>query len=449
MDTREKSIFNYLYRKWAEIIFRIVCLLSLTLVFGLGGRVSANDSFGQASDIFHVGAGARAMGMGGAFGGLADDASAPYYNPSGLAYLDEHQLMAMHAPLMMDSNLNYLATANPFGDKWGTVALSDILLLSNKFEVRDQYNNVMDSNGDTRHNVIMGSYAHKLPMNFAGGINLKLIQQKVVGFSDRALGMDLGFMFRPSARLSVGYTMENINSPSLTLDSSPDKYRAMNRLGFASEVFKDKLTLTVDAIKVSQEKAIYAAGLEFSPTKLFQIRTGYNANRSYTFGLGIKINAFRVDYAFSDTDLGAFNKVSFTWAWHNIYKTELEPPMKEGRAVYPLTGFENQVAFKTVVPSQTVARWTLTIKNSEGQEVRKLEADLRPPEVIAWDAKNAVGEPLVGGKYTYTFDVKYKNGKEWVVNGDVSLDMPDNKMKEVIDMNLDINGARASEEELK
>lgn len=426
---------------------KIIGFLILSGLLIVSGRADATNSFGQSADIFQIGAGARAMGMGGAFTGLADDASAPYYNPSGLAYLDEHQIMAMHAPLMLDSNYNYLATAHPFGDKWGTLALSDVLLLSKKFELRDQYNNVTGTDGDVRHNVIMGSYARKLPMNFAAGANVKIIQQQVVGFSGSALGLDLGFMYRPSSLLSVGYAMQNVNSPEVTLDSKGDPYRPLNRLGVASEVFKGKVNLTADMLKISKEKALYAAGVEFSPNELFQLRAGYNANRSYTFGLGIKIHPFRVDYAFSDTDLGAFNKVSFTWAWHNIYKTEIDPPVKEGRAVYPLSGFENQVAFKPSVPNQAVSRWSLVIRNQEGQEVRTIEADLKPPEIIAWDAKNTLGEPVVAGKYTYTFDVKYRNGKEWTVKGGIDLALPTNKMEEVVDMDLNINGARATEEE--
>jgi hypothetical protein len=247
----------------------------------------------------------------------------------------------------------------------------------------------------------------------------------------------------------VGLALANINSPSVKLDTEGDVFRPVTRLGVASEVYKDRVTLTADMTKVEKGDSLYAGGIEFTPHKLFQLRAGYNANRSYTFGMGVKLNAFRVDYAFSDTDLGAFNKVSFTWAWHNIYKTDLEPPMKEGRAIYPLTGFTNEVAFKTTVPGHVVARWTLIIKNSEGKDVRTLGGDLRPPEIIKWDAKNSVGEPVVDGKYGYTFTVDYKNGKQWVVDGDLDLALPKNNVDEGDDMNLKLNGAKASEEEMK
>src|SRR4029077_18132794 len=50
-----------------------------------------------AGEFLRIGVGARALGMGSAFVGLADDGTAAYWNPAGLATLSEHQLTAMHA----------------------------------------------------------------------------------------------------------------------------------------------------------------------------------------------------------------------------------------------------------------------------------------------------------------------------------------------------------------
>ena len=47
-----------------------------------------------AGEFLKLGVGARALGMGGAFVGLADDASAGYWNPAGLAFMSSHQVMA-------------------------------------------------------------------------------------------------------------------------------------------------------------------------------------------------------------------------------------------------------------------------------------------------------------------------------------------------------------------
>lgn len=418
-------------------------------IIGTSGFLHAESTFGQASDIFNIGAGARTMAMGSAFTGLADDASAPYYNPAGLALLDEHQLMAMHAPLFLDSHYNYLASVHPFGDKYGSIGISDALLVSDKFELRDTFNRVTDSNGKFTNNAIFASYAHKLPMYLSGGVNVKFIQQKVASFDDSALGLDLGFLYKQHPLISVGLMLSNINSPKVKLDTANDTFNPVVRLGLASRVYKERLILTADFIKVQDEDMTYGAGTEYKPHDLISFRAGYNANRSYTFGVGINIKPFKVDYAFSDTDLGSFNKVSVIWAWHNIYKTDVVPPIKNGRPVHALEGFKNMVAFKTNVPDHVVSRWTLSIKNAMGEMVRTLEGDLRPPETIEWDARNQVGEPVVQGRYDYEFVVKYKNGKVWNVKGDVNLDLPNHKIEEVIDMNLELNGSQGGEEDLE
>jgi hypothetical protein len=47
----------------------------------------------------NLGAGARPMGMGGAYTGLADDANAPFFNPAGLTQLVKRELTAMYSML--------------------------------------------------------------------------------------------------------------------------------------------------------------------------------------------------------------------------------------------------------------------------------------------------------------------------------------------------------------
>jgi hypothetical protein len=439
----KKPIFRRSIHGGARVaIVGILMMMSLVMLVRLS---HATSNFGEASDMFTIGAGARALAMGGAYTAVSDDASAPYYNPAGLAYLDEHQAMLMHAPLYLNTSYNYIASANPFGDKWGTLALSDAMLLSNKIEARDEFNNLTDGNASLQNNSIMASYARKVLRKVAVGGNVKFIQQKIVGFSGSTLGVDLGVMYKPFHFLNVGASLQNANSPSIKLRETPDVYNPIRRVGVSSEMLKGRFVLSADLIKTGKESAVTAAGVEYTPMNLFSLRAGFNDNKDYTFGMGLRLKKLRIDYAFSNADLGILNKVSLTYAWHNIYKTEIQPPMREGRAVYPLSGFENQVVFRAIVPEHTVASWSLTISNAEGKEVRTLKGDMRPNDKIVWDAKNEIGEPVVDGTYNYDFVVNYKNGKIWDVPGKIEMALPKRVNEEVIDMNMGLNGARAHE----
>jgi hypothetical protein len=60
-----------------------------------------------------IGAGARALGMGGAATALADDAEAVYWNSAGLARLEKKHVALSHAELGAGNRHNFLAYAHP------------------------------------------------------------------------------------------------------------------------------------------------------------------------------------------------------------------------------------------------------------------------------------------------------------------------------------------------
>ncbi|MBM3238665.1 UPF0164 family protein [Candidatus Poribacteria bacterium] len=63
-----------------------------------------------------LGAGARPMGMGGAYTGLADDANAPFFNPAGLTQLVKRELTAMYSMLYVGLNpILYTAETDRLG----------------------------------------------------------------------------------------------------------------------------------------------------------------------------------------------------------------------------------------------------------------------------------------------------------------------------------------------
>ncbi|OQX25202.1 MAG: hypothetical protein BWK80_16850 [Desulfobacteraceae bacterium IS3] len=124
-------------RSWETIAAAtVLCLmLAASSVWGQAiERIEVGSSFNP------VGSGARALGMGGAFIGVADDATAASWNPGGLTQLDEPEISVVwgythrieHTDIgdhpeaagsesFSPSNLNYLSVAYPFELKKSTV----------------------------------------------------------------------------------------------------------------------------------------------------------------------------------------------------------------------------------------------------------------------------------------------------------------------------------------
>ena len=99
-------------------------------------RAASAEVGGQPAAFLSYGVGGRALAMGGAYYGISDDASAAYWNPSGLAQLQRKEVTTMQATLFAQTKLTYFSFAYP--TKGGsTFALSVTQLSSPGFEQVD------------------------------------------------------------------------------------------------------------------------------------------------------------------------------------------------------------------------------------------------------------------------------------------------------------------------
>src|SRR5512138_2608050 len=103
-------------------------LLVYSIIFAAAASCTLEASFsrddaGTASAQFlKIGIGARAVGLGEAYGAVADDSYALYWNPAGLGQLKLKSLDLTYSIWLQRINLNYLAFAYPFSK--GTIGLA-------------------------------------------------------------------------------------------------------------------------------------------------------------------------------------------------------------------------------------------------------------------------------------------------------------------------------------
>ena len=73
-----------------------------------------------AGEFLKIPVGARAVGMGGAFTAVADDATAPWWNPAGMIYLPYREVIPQHAEKFGKLvNHDYLGVVLPLGGPSG------------------------------------------------------------------------------------------------------------------------------------------------------------------------------------------------------------------------------------------------------------------------------------------------------------------------------------------
>lgn len=411
--------------------FKMGTTLSAVLAGALlcAAPLRADQSFGDAGDYLRNGAGARPLGMGGAFTAVANDVSAENWNPAALAFLDEYQFITMYAPFVLSSNLFYAGVGIPLGPR-GALAASDVMLRSDGFQSANALNQNTGSDSIV-HNAVSLSYARAFYDAWSLGGRVRFLQQKVLSDSGNTFGIDLSAYSRPWHRVSAGFSVLNLNRPSITLGSTPDEFRRSIRLGAAFHGPRDSFIVSVDGNKTEGQNLYAAAGLEYTPVPLLSLRGGWDQNQTLTAGVGVNFrSSVRVDYAFStQQELGDFNKVSLTWRWGNVYHARINPDgiVKETEAIY-VEGLRNEVKFRTDVPRFKIVNWSLDIANEEGKKVRALGEPAAPPEVILWDMKDSGGKPVKRGRYQYLFRVIYKNDKVWEEGGHFRLDFKTNQV---------------------
>ncbi len=290
------------------------------------------ESAGQAGAYLKMGVGARALGMGSAFTALADDSTAAFWNPAGLARLEQSEASFMHADLTMDREYNFFNYAHVLKDKSGkkngVVALSHVTFgVDGIPETRlstDGINPATDATGaytpgsnvwifsyfkDTEKNTF-GSYARKLSDKFYGGVNLKYLKHELFTNSASTWGLDFGFLYEANEKTTLGLSVRDIGE---TLDwntasGHKDDVPLTSTFGVAYKA-RSNLTLAADINKVEDMDAKLFAGAEWWLQDYAALRLG-SKDGDLTLGASFKLDTWRFDYSYADETLGDAHRIS-------------------------------------------------------------------------------------------------------------------------------------------
>ena len=292
-----------------------------------------------AAKFLNIGIGPRANAMGGAFSSIANDATAMYWNPAGIANLNEFQTVFTYTKMFADINVNFIGIVIPAGSL-GNVGISVTALNIADMEVTTEY--FPEGTGEK---FSAGSYAFALSYgkfiteDFSVGVNVKYIRENIFNSSADGIGFDIGTIFKTpfygirfASSISNYGTKMQIKGEDLLIRHDPDPQRNGNnatidayyttdqfelplrlQVGISRDfqiMDQHRLTLAVDATHPNDNNQWVNVGGELSLfNDLISIRGGYkplflkDTQEGLTLGAGIKYDGLKflkitVDYSF-------------------------------------------------------------------------------------------------------------------------------------------------------
>ena len=282
---------------------------------------------GGTRSMFSFGAGNRALALGGAFTALADDPSAPLWNPGGLGFVPRRQIVATGASLYgLDVQEAFAGIVLPDW-RYGTLALTFRHLGVGGIEGRDDRNSITDPSLSNQQMELTFSYGRPLGRIVSVGGTIKLEQQSIAGYGDAAFGLDIGALAYPgmliapetqwSQRVALGGALRNMFNSSMRLNQEDVSDPASLRLGASyrhpfsggrSAVFD------VDLESGTSVPTSLHAGLEVRLHPLFALRSGIS-DGGYTAGAGINWKDLGFDYVFEDNNLGSVHRFGISYGF--------------------------------------------------------------------------------------------------------------------------------------
>jgi hypothetical protein len=272
-----------------------------------------------------LGVGAKAVAMGGAFTALADDPTAMYYNPAGLADQQGRQFLAGYHNYVLDMQSGYVAYTTSLKDSHRIGMFIDYLNFGD-FTRTDVNGVPMDkfSGGDF---LIGASFATRLTPALSGGFNIKYMHEAADTYGSDAFAVDLGLRMKMRDSLTtVGLSFFNLGGVFSGYTDHKDKLPMGVRGGVSHSLRELPLVIAIDGVLPNDNDPYINVGTEFYKFQPLYLRLGYSlfgenyktgsdsdAWGGFAAGFGLDFKEYHIAYAFMPyLDLGSSHRVTIS-----------------------------------------------------------------------------------------------------------------------------------------
>ena len=340
--------------------FLIICGF-ITFTFT---QINAQTVFGKyAGEFMAIGIGGRPLGMGGAFTAIANDITAGYYNPAGLANLNYPQISLMHAEHFGNLvNYDYGSVAIPYGTDM-SFGISAMRLGVDG--IHDTRKALYDANGDGIVDINRGdrldydlitefsnqdwvfylTFAKRQTENFFWGANVKIIRRDIAEFGATGIGFDVGALYTPIENLYVGANIQDVTTTLVAWSTGRNELvtpTAKVGAAYMLHILGGTITTAADFDVRFENRRSSAygnlgpvsfdihAGLEYTFKNLFSIRGGYNDVKQFTVGAGVRLPKLNIDYSFARFSYAELDRLPDTHRISLILTLEEPRFLREG-----------------------------------------------------------------------------------------------------------------------
>lgn len=319
-----KHSFRWASKQGPKLLCGLIPLFFLILMV-----VPVSFAGVDAMPHLRLGAGARSIGMGGAFTAIADDATATVWNPAGLGSAADLSLNFSTQQLDLDRSHNFIALTKSLGSA-GSIGLA----VTNagvsgiqQYDARERYGGTFDysanayslSYGIGFGNFGIGLTGRMLMDNFgAEGVESQSGFGGVdVGLMGHALHIDVGeekvptFHYGLAAKYLGAALGEDTVPMVISVGAAYNLYMG-NVVTFAADLEQEMVNLDESAtsLRLGAEYTI----VTYKSTAL-AIRGGVRASRdtqNLFGGFGVNIGGLQIDYAIQDGMASEINGVGST-----------------------------------------------------------------------------------------------------------------------------------------
>ncbi|MFH1686858.1 MAG: PorV/PorQ family protein [bacterium] len=306
------------------VIFVALALMAFSPI--AGARDIHSKAGTSAFPFLKINVGARAVAMGGAFTGLADDETALYYNPAGIAGMEHKRFVLGYHNYFVDIQSGFTGFIFPL-DETNSLGAYVSYLNYGEFTATDSRG---DATGETFGGgdlMVAFSYARLLSNRFRIGGSAKFIYEKLDEFSASGAAVDLGAKYVDDReRLGLGLMVQNLGAQLSSLGQEKFDLPLTFRGGLSYKPVGLPLTLVADGIAPVDNNFDIAIGAEYHELKPFYIRLGWSSFGSnykaadskdawagVSLGFGLDVQKFHIGYALqSAADLGNTHRITFT-----------------------------------------------------------------------------------------------------------------------------------------